>query len=165
MSSGTIDILLAVYNGEHFLRPFLDSLVAQTFPDFRLIVSDNRSSDRTVSIVEEYRTKLMHPLAILPLPDGLTSAHANFARVTEAAESQYVMYADADDVWHTDKIDKTFAAMKQAERQFGATTPILVHSDLAVVNEELRCIHPHFGAINLSIRDEPRSINSCCRTA
>jgi len=144
VSDATIDILLAVYNGEHFLRPFLDSLVAQSFADFRLIVSDNRSFDRTVSIIEEYRAKLMHPLVILPLPDIFASAHANFARVTEAAESRYIMYADADDIWHSDKIDKTLAAMRQAERRFGATRPILVHSDLVVVNEELRCLHPSF---------------------
>jgi len=144
MSSAAIDILLAVYNGEKFLRPFLDSLVGQSFRNFRLVVGDNRSSDRTLSIVEEYRTKLMHPLVTLPLSDDFTSAHANFARVTEAAESQYVMYADADDVWHADKVEKTFAVMRQAEWQFGTTAPILVHSDLAVVNEDLRCLHSSF---------------------
>lgn len=144
MSGATIDILLAVYNGERFLRPFLDSLVRQSFHDFRLVVSDNRSSDGTTSIIEEYRAKLRHPLVILPLPDAIASAHANFARVTEAAEAPYVMYADADDVWHSDKIGKTFAAMTDAERKFGATAPILVHSDLAVVNEQLRCLHRSF---------------------
>ena len=144
MSGATIDVLLAVYNGERFLRPFLDSLVRQLFRDFRLVVSDNRSSDRTVSIIEDYRAKLMHPLRILPLPDAVASAHVNFARVTEAAEARYVMYADADDVWHSDKIGKTFAAMKEAEWNFGATAPILVHSDLAVVNEQLRFLERSF---------------------
>ncbi|HLY05347.1 MAG TPA: glycosyltransferase family 2 protein [Rhizomicrobium sp.] len=144
MRGATIDILLAVYNGERFLRPFLDSLVRQSFRDFRLVVSDNRSSDHTNSILEEYRSELTHPLLILPLPDAVASAHTNFARVTEAAEGQYVMYADADDIWHADKIGKTFAAMKAAERKFGATTPILVHSDLAVVNEQLHCLDTSF---------------------
>ena len=144
MSRAAIDILLAVHNGERFLRPFLDSLVEQSFRDFRLVVSDNRSSDRTESILEEYRQRFLHPLAILPMPEVFLSAHENFARVTEAAESAYVMYADADDVWHSDKIEKTFAAMKRAEQQFGPTTPLLVHSDLAVVNEELCCLHPSF---------------------
>lgn len=144
MSDATIDILLAVHNGERFLRPFLDSLVGQSFRDFRLVVSDNRSTDRSTDILGQYRAKLTHPIAILPVPDVFLSAHANFARVTEAAESRYIMYADADDVWHSDKIDKTFAAMRLAERQFGPATPILVHSDLAVVNETLRCLHPSF---------------------
>jgi hypothetical protein len=54
------------------------------------------------------------------------------------------MYADGDDVWHGDKIEKTFATMKQAERQYGARSPLLVHSDLAVVNENLRRLHSSF---------------------
>jgi glycosyltransferase involved in cell wall biosynthesis len=144
MSDPRIDILLAVYNGENFLRPFLDSLVAQTFHDFRLVVSDNRSEDRTVSIIEEYRGKLAHPLSILPPPELLASAHGNFSRVTEAAEAPYVMYADADDVWDRHKIEKTFAAMQRAERQYGPNEPILVHSDLAVVDEKLRRLHRSF---------------------
>lgn len=144
MSVAAIDILLAVYNGEVYLRPFLDSLVRQTFRDFRLVVSDNRSSDRTAAIIAEYRQRLAYPPLVLPLPDAVVSAHANFARVTEAAEHQYAMYADADDVWHPDKIEKTFAKMNQMERQHGATTPILVHSDLVVVNEHMHCLHRSF---------------------
>jgi glycosyltransferase involved in cell wall biosynthesis len=144
MSGATIDILLAVYNGEKFLRPFLDSLVAQSFRDFRLVASDNRSCDGTVSIIEEYRGKLAHPIRILPPPDAFTSAHANFSRVTEAGEAPYIMYADADDIWHKDKIEKTLAALKEAERQYGPAEPVLVHSDLAVVDEQLRLLHPSF---------------------
>ena len=144
MSGATIDILLAVYNGEQFLRPFLDSLVAQSFRDFRLVVSDNRSSDGTASILQEYRGKLAHPLVVLPEPQSFASAHANFARVTDAAEAHYIMYADADDVWHPDKIEKTFAAMQAEERKYGAATPILIHSDLTVVDEKMRRLHASF---------------------
>jgi glycosyltransferase involved in cell wall biosynthesis len=144
MTSATVDVLLAVYNGELFLRPFLHSLVAQSFRDFRLVVSDNRSSDATASIIEEYRSKLTHPLLVLPQPGAIASAHANFARVTEAGEAHYIMFADADDVWHPDKIEKTVAMMKEAERKYGAAAPILVHSDLTVVDEKLRCLHRSF---------------------
>ncbi len=41
---------MPVYNGEEFIREALDSLLAQTFVDFELIVSDNASSDRTEAI-------------------------------------------------------------------------------------------------------------------
>jgi glycosyltransferase involved in cell wall biosynthesis len=144
MSRPTVDILLAVYNGEPFLRPFLDSLAAQSLRDFRLVVSDNLSSDATLSIVDEYRPKLAHPILVLPRAEAFVSAHVNFARVTEAGEAHYVMFADADDVWHADKIEKTVAAMKKTEREFGTAAPILVHSDLTVVDEKLRCLHRSF---------------------
>jgi glycosyltransferase involved in cell wall biosynthesis len=144
MSRPTIDILLAVYNGERFLRQFLDSLAAQLFRDFRLIVSDNRSSDATMGILQQCRERLAKDILILPPPEEFTSASVNFARVTEAAAAPYVMFADADDVWHENKIEKTLAAMHDAESKLGANEPILVHADLSVVDENLRCLNPSF---------------------
>ena len=144
MSDPTIDVLLAVYNGERYLRPFLKSLAAQSFGDFRLVVSNNRSSDGTAGILQEYCRRLTHGVVVLPTPEEVMSARANFARVTEAGEAPYVMYADADDVWHEDKVEKTLAVMKKAEREFGATRPILVHADLRVVDENLECLDRSF---------------------
>ena len=144
MSDPTIDVLLAVYNGEHYLRPFLESLTAQSFPDFRLVVSDNRSSDGTAGILREYCSRLTRGIVVLPPRGEVTSARTNFARVTEAGDAPYVMYADGDDVWHEDKVEKTLAAMKKAEREFGATRPILVHADLRVVDENLECLDRSF---------------------
>lgn len=135
--SAPIQILLAVYNGEKYLAPFLDSLVRQTETDFQLVVSDNRSTDGTLSILDSYRSRLRHPMTVLPAPPVTVSAHLNFARVTEVADAPYIMYADADDVWHDDKVQKTFEAMLAAEKQFGAATPVLVHSDLAVTDGRL----------------------------
>ena len=81
MSNPTIDVLLAVYNGERYLRPFLESLAAQSFRDFRLVVSDNRSSDGTAGILQEYSSGLAHGVVVLPSPEEVISARANFARV------------------------------------------------------------------------------------
>lgn len=134
-------MLLAVYNGERYLSEFLDSLVAQSVSDFRLIVSDNKSTDGTLAVVRQYSDRIKGGLTILPQPSETVTAARNFARVTESASAPYVMYADADDVWHADKIEKTLAAMRTAERRYGADTPILVHSDLAVVDRNLLPIH------------------------
>ncbi|HEX4160613.1 MAG TPA: glycosyltransferase family 2 protein [Rhizomicrobium sp.] len=139
-----LDILLAVHNGGRYLRPLLDSLLAQTFQDFRLVVSNNRSSDDTGAILDSYRGKFSDRFLILPLPETHIASHANFARVTDAGNASYVMYADGDDIWHADKMERTLQRMKAAERQFGVATPLLVHSDLRVVDENLRCLAPSF---------------------
>lgn len=139
-----VDILLAVYNGERYLAPFLDSLLAQSHGDFRLVVSNNMSSDGTEAILDGYRGRLSDRLLVLPPPRELLSAEANFARVTEAGDAPYIMYADGDDVWHADKIEKTLRVMRAAEGQYGATAPLLVHSDLKVVDEYLRPLHDSF---------------------
>jgi glycosyltransferase involved in cell wall biosynthesis len=143
-SRPAIDILLAVYNGEEYLGPFLDSLLAQSFTAFRLVVSNNLSTDGTATILDGYRGKFSGRLLVLPPPEELLPAHANFVRVTQAGDAPYVMYADGDDVLHPDKIEKTLRVMNAAEREYGAAAPLLVHSDLRVVDENLRYIHPSF---------------------
>jgi glycosyltransferase involved in cell wall biosynthesis len=144
MTRPLLDILLAVYNGEAYLAPFLDSLLAQTVQDFRLIVSNNRSSDNTAAILDRYGAKFSDRVLILTPPETHLSAHGNFARVTDAGDARYVMYADADDVWHPDKVQRTLRAMEAAELRYGTATPLLVHSDLRVVDENLRCLAPSF---------------------
>ena len=57
MTSPIITIGLPVYNGSYFLRTALDDLLAQSFPDFNLIISDNASTDSTEAICREYAEK------------------------------------------------------------------------------------------------------------
>jgi hypothetical protein len=59
-------------------------------------------------------------------------------------DSSYVMFADQDDVWLPQKIERTFAAMQHAEATHGSTTPLLVHTDLTVTDTLLRTVHPSF---------------------
>ena len=53
----TIDILLATYNGEQFLVHQLDSLLAQTISNFRILVRDDGSTDSTKKILQQYQNK------------------------------------------------------------------------------------------------------------
>ena len=50
----TISFGLPVYNGALYLRRALDDILAQTYADFELIISDNASTDATAQIIREY---------------------------------------------------------------------------------------------------------------
>src|SRR5688572_3563508 len=52
-----VSIGLAVYNGEKYLREAIDSILAQTFTDYELIISDNASTDSTPEICQEYAAR------------------------------------------------------------------------------------------------------------
>ena len=52
-----IDILMATYNGEKYLRQQIDSILSQTYKNFNLIISDDASTDNTPKILEEYEKK------------------------------------------------------------------------------------------------------------
>jgi len=95
--SPKVSIGMPVYNGEKFIRRALDSLLAQTFTDFELIISDNASTDETRQICLEYAAKdericyYRNDVKIEPIP--------NFNRVLNYASGQYFMWAAHDDRW------------------------------------------------------------------
>ena len=138
-----IDILLAVYNGENYLAEQIESILSQTESDWRLIINDDCSSDHSRDIARVYSE--MYPGRIVSCqneaPSG--SAQANFVGMLSLAESDYVMFCDHDDVWKPDKIRLTLAAMHKMEQRFGEV-PLLVHSDLEVVDRDLNPLHESF---------------------
>lgn len=140
-----VDILLATYNGEKYLEKQLESILHQTYQNFYLLIRDDISSDTTPKIIEKYVQA--HPERIRALPPKKNlGVKGNFSALMEASQSSYVMFADQDDFWMEDKIAKTLAAMKSAELKYGTTTPILVHSDLVVVDENMQQIAHSFWA-------------------
>lgn len=138
-----IDILLATYNGERYVAEQLDSLLRQTWPDFRVLVRDDGSSDATRDIIKRYVAA--YPDRITLCEDhGNLGVISNFAELMRLSSAPYVMFSDQDDVWLPGKVQTSFAAMKRLEQRHGADIPLLVHTDLCVVNEALEITAPSF---------------------
>ncbi len=143
MDSPHIDILLATRNGARLLEPQIDSLLSQEDVPFRILVRDDKSSDDTPAIIERYR--IAHPGLIACLDGGEElGALGNFARLLGEARAPYVALSDQDDVWAPRKLRTLLAAMRDLEARHGADTPLLVHSDLSVVDDALRELQPSF---------------------
>ena len=139
-----VDIVLATFNGARFLSEQLASIEAQTYRDWRLIVRDDGSTDGTPAIIEAFARRHGDRVRVLRDGRGRLGACANFAAVLEASDAPYFMFCDQDDVWLPEKIADLLRSLHEIERQQDGATPILVHSDLIVVNEELRVLHPSF---------------------
>jgi len=90
-----VSIGMPVYNGEKFIREALDSLLAQTFTDFELIISDNASTDGTEAICREYASRDLRIRYVRqPVNRG---AVANFQFVLDESVGEYFMWAADDD--------------------------------------------------------------------
>lgn len=138
-----VEIVVAVYQGAPYLADFLASLQAQTHRDWRLWVRDDGSTDASLTTIA--RVAESDPRVRIHPSDGRRlGATRGFAWLLDQvpADAEYVMFADQDDVWLPGKISRTLAAMKAAEA--ATPGPVLVHTDLAVVDDELREIHPSF---------------------
>ncbi|MTH78908.1 glycosyltransferase family 2 protein [Paracoccus aestuariivivens] len=99
-----ITILMATYNGAKYLPQQLDSILAQTHSNWRLIVSDDGSTDRTREIVKAYTGN--QPSGRIELVEGpRLGATANFLSLIGQADPHgYIAFCDQDDVWHPHKL-------------------------------------------------------------
>ena len=135
-------IVLATYQGAAWIGAQLQSLVEQTCPDWRLIARDDGSTDGTADVLAQFaqsdsRIEVVHDTLGRLGPVGNFANLLNVARNTAA---DYVLCADQDDVWRPDKLSRQLAAAQAALAEWGADVPLLVHSDLEVVDERLRMI-------------------------
>ncbi|MCZ6772809.1 MAG: glycosyltransferase family 2 protein [Proteobacteria bacterium] len=139
-----IDILLATYNGEAYLEEQLDSIAAQTHRDWRLIARDDGSADRTSEILDAFRTRHPDKVVVLEDRDGNLGLVQNYTRLMEHSYAPHAAFCDQDDVWIPEKLELSLAKMRELEREHGAETPLLVFTDLTVVDEELKVVHDSF---------------------
>lgn len=119
-----VSIGMPVYNGEKYIREALDSLLAQTFSDFELIISDNCSTDKTQEICIEYSAKDSRIRYINQLTNiGIT---ANFEFVLKEAQAKYFMWAASDDFWSNNWIELLYIKASQSIdiAAFGKVVPV-----------------------------------------
>lgn len=121
-----ISIALATYNGEKYLQELLDSLCNQSLQPNEVLVSDDCSTDNTLSIISKYSDKLNIRQVI---HDKNCGVNKNFEAAIKSCSGDYVMICDQDDIWMPNKIQDTFSSMLEEENLVGPTNPILITSD------------------------------------
>lgn len=130
-----VQILLSTWNGERWLPELLSSLERQNFQDWQLLIRDDGSTDQTLRILLEWQNQ--HPdkvSAILSDGTRLGSKHS-FSRLVEASTAPYLSFCDQDDIWFPEKLELQYSALHLFEGEYGKETPLLIHSDLAVVDK------------------------------
>lgn len=142
----TVAICMATYNGEHYLKQQIDSILKQTCKNWVLFIRDDGSADKTTDILQQYAAaeKRITLISEPRLTGG--SAQQNFAVilkwVSQRYSFRYFMFADQDDVWLDTKIEKSLRLMKEQETV--SSMPILVHTDLSVVDQNLSVLGESF---------------------
>ena len=122
-----VTIGVPVYNGERFLAQCLDSLLAQTYRNFVLVISDNASTDRTPEICQRYveadsRVRYSRNRVNVGM-------YGNFNRVLELVRTPYLKLANADDYWAPTMLAD---CMEQMERD---PSLVLCHPRVVLVDE------------------------------
>jgi len=155
-----VDVLLAAYNGERYIGQQIESLLSQTYPHWRLRIRVDGGTDNTLQICRDFAERFPDKIHVLEDDGGNVGVLRNFNRLLACREAPYVMFCDQDDVWLPRKMERTVAAMRQLEQEVGASTPILVHTDSAIVDEDLQQIAP--SALQFSHRKPYSGLGRAC---
>lgn len=122
-----LSVGLFVYNGESFLRETLDSLLAQTFKDFELIISDNGSTDSTQQICENY-VRSDFRVRYFRNQENM-GAGWNIRRVFSLATGKYFKWAACDDLYKPNFLAQCITVLEN-DPSF-----VLAHARTRVINE------------------------------
>lgn len=148
MLQAPLYILLGTYNGAKYIEKQIESIQKQSFEEWILLVRDDGSKDNTAEIVTRFR-KEDGRIRLISDKRGNLGATRNYATLMTVARDEgakVVLFSDQDDVWLPNKLALQLERMHDIENVFGANTPILVHSDLTVVDENLQTLADSFMA-------------------
>ena len=115
MRQEKVSIVLPTYNRAHMLGKTLESILMQTYDSFELILVDDGSTDDTRQLVKSYkdrRIRYYNP----GMNQGVAAAR-NYGM--EQAVCDYIAFADSDDIWHLDKLEKQMNALQSADASAG----------------------------------------------
>lgn len=123
----SVSIITPAYNAERFISETIKSVLAQTYTQWEMIIVDDNSNDSTVEIIKKYmqqdkRIKLIE----------LTKQHGPAVarnKAIKTAQSRYIAFLDADDLWVPKKLEKQLEFMKVNDLSFSYASYYLIDEE------------------------------------
>lgn len=133
-------VLLSTYNGEKYIRKQIQSILQQSYTDFRIMVRDDGSTDSTLEIIDSMKDSRIN----------LIEAGANigivnsFSKLLELNAFDYFLLCDQDDIWQKNKIESQLNILTKMESEYGKNIPLMTFSDLRMINSDDQLIFHSF---------------------
>jgi glycosyltransferase involved in cell wall biosynthesis len=143
--SDLISIALATYNGSKYITEMLDSIAQQTHSHFMVNICDDGSVDNTIDIIKEHKLFDAGKI-IIHDTEGGNGALKNFKRTIDYCSNGYIALCDQDDYWVPQKLEILLKKIKETE--LVNSGPVLVFSDLEIVDSNLNCQYPSFYSVS-----------------
>lgn len=113
MNTPVVSIITPTYNSAEFVAETIDAILAQTFQDWEMLITDDCSTDRTRDIVQAYADK-DERIRLFKLEKNSGAGAARNNSLHHAA-GRYIAFCDSDDRWTPDKLEKQLAFMKEKD--------------------------------------------------
>lgn len=134
-----ISVCIATYNGELYIRKQLESILAQLTDEDEVIISDDASTDNTLSVIRQMNSPIIH----IYINEGKHGYTSNFENALKKAKGDYIFLSDQDDEWLPNKVAICMKNLKESD---------LVVTDAILVNEAGIEIEPSFYSIRAPLR-------------
>lgn len=127
-----VSVIIPSFNCGDYLGRAIDSVCAQTYADYEILVIDDGSTDDTKDVIEPYGQKVTY---LYQQNQGVSAARNH---AIGKASGELFAYLDADDLWYPEKLERQVAFL-DANQECG-----MVHSEMSVINEQDEIIHVRF---------------------
>lgn len=142
-SAAEVAIVLCTYNGVRYLEEQVKSLFAQEY-SFSIFASDDASTDETAERLSAWLRPDIDSLVKHSSNRGyVRNFETTLARALESGASYFAL-SDQDDVWENNRLACGMQKMAEMEKKHGKDTPLLVHSDLSLIDSSEQPIHNSF---------------------
>lgn len=119
--SELVSVIVPVYNAEKFIREAMDSVRAQTYESWELLLVEDGSSDGSADVITDYIAEMQETrIRLIRQPSNQGAARARNRGVREAA-GRYIAYLDADDLWMPEKLEHEIQFMEKKNAAFAFT--------------------------------------------
>lgn len=126
-----IDIVMATYNGEKYIKEQIDSIRNQTYTNWNLIIRDDGSKDNTISIIKAYQIEDKR-IKLIEDDLGNLGFNKNFEYLLTLSTEEFIMISDQDDIWIPEKIEISHKEIKEMSSE----EPSLVFFNAQMFNEK-----------------------------
>ena len=109
------EILISTYNGEEFIKMQLESIINQSYKNWKISIADDFSNDQTLKIIQEYSNKDKR-INYYKNKKKL-GALISFYKLLKKSNSDYVVFCDQDDIWVPNKLEKIFQYINKSKKQ------------------------------------------------
>jgi glycosyltransferase involved in cell wall biosynthesis len=120
-----VDIVVPTYNQEDLIRATLDSILAQDYPNIRIIISDDASQDKTCIILKEYFEKHADKI-VLNFNEKNLGITENLKLLYTMSDAPYLLTFAGDDRMHPDRVSKQVEALEKNPRAAGCMSDVEV---------------------------------------
>lgn len=164
-----VSVVIPTYNRKHMLARCIDSVLAQTYRSFEIVIVDDCSTDGTMEFVEAQYGDLEGVNIVYVRNDANQGAGASRNIGVSYANGAYIAFHDSDDEWRNDKLEKQMTLFSKCGQETGAVYSMFYMNgpgslafppaDLAIEKKtghifEMLLCHPLIGMITLVVKKD-----------